>query len=187
MFKNYLTTMMRHVLKYKSTTAINVMGLAVGMACCVLIMLYVEDELSYDHHHLKKDRIYRLAESATVAGNPIEVATTPAPWGPVLAENYPEIEQFTRIMPTTSRWLIRYNDKRYYEQNFVFADSSVFEVFTIPLIQGKARSALTQPNTVVVSESMSKKYFGMQIQSEKCLSAMTRMNLLLQESCEICP
>ena len=59
MFKVHLTTMMRHVLKYKGTTAINVMGLAVGMACCVLIMLYVEDELSYDHHHQKKDQIYR--------------------------------------------------------------------------------------------------------------------------------
>ena len=161
MFKSYLTTMMRHVLKYKGTTAINVMGLAVGMACCVLIMLYVKDELSFDHHHQKKDRIYRLAESATIASNPIEVATTPAPWGPVLAEDYPEIEQFTRIFkPPTSRWLIRYNEMRFYEQDFVFADSSVFDVFTVPLIQGNSNSALAQPNTVVISESMGDKYFG---------------------------
>lgn len=160
MFGNYLITAIRHLLKYKSSSAINVLGLAVGMACCVLIMLYVQDELSYDHHHRKKDRIYRIAESATVAGNPVEVATTPPPWGPALAEDYPQIERFTRLMPSVSRWLIQYNSKRYYEQDFVFADSSVFDVFTIPLIQGNAKSALTEPNTVVVSESMGAKYFG---------------------------
>ena len=160
MFGNYLISAIRHLLKYKSTSVINVLGLAGGMACCVLIMLYVQDELSYDQHHRKKDRIYRVAESATVAGNPVEVAITPAPWGPALAEDYPQIERFTRIMPPVSRWLIQFNDKSYYEQNFVFADSSIFDVFTIPLIQGSAKTALTEPNTVVVSESMSNKYFG---------------------------
>ena len=79
----------------------------------------------------------------------------------MLAEDYPDIEQYTRIFkPPTSRWLIRYNEKRFYEQDFVFADSSIFDVFTIPLIQGNPNSALGQPNTVVISESMRDKYFG---------------------------
>ncbi len=77
-------------------------------------MLYVQDELSYDQHHEHKNRIYRLAESAMVAGTPIEAALTPPPWAPVLAKDYPEIEQITRIKPPNSRWLIRYKDKRFY-------------------------------------------------------------------------
>ncbi len=160
MFINYLTVALRNLLRYKGYSAINVLGLAIGIACCVLIMLYVQDELSYDQHHEKNDRIYRLAESAVVAGRSIEAAVTPPPWAPVLAEDYPEIEQITRIKPPNSRWLIRYQANRFYEKNFVFADSSVFDIFTIPLVQGNARSALAEPHTVVLSESMADKYFG---------------------------
>ena len=160
MFINYLTVALRNLLRYKGYSAINVLGLAIGIACCVLIMLYVQDELSYDQHHEKNDRIYRLAESAVVAGRSIEAAVTPPPWAPVLAKDYPEIEQITRIKPPNSRWLIRYQQNRFYEKNFVFADSSVFDIFTIPLVQGNARSALAEPHTVVLSESMADKYFG---------------------------
>ena len=160
MFINYLTVALRNLLRYKGYSAINVLGLAIGVACCILIMLYVQDELSFDQHHEKKDRIYRLAESAVVAGRSIEAAVTPPPWAPVLAKDYPEIEQITRIKPPNSRWLIRYQQNRFYEKNFVFADSSVFDIFTIPLVQGNARSALAEPHTVVLSESMADKYFG---------------------------
>ena len=160
MFINDLTVALRNLLRYKGYSAINVLGLAIGIACCVLIMLYVQDELSYDQHHEKNDRIYRLAESAVVAGRSIEAAVTPPPWAPVLAKDYPEIEQITRIKPPNSRWLIRYQQNRFYEKNFVFADSSVFDIFTIPLVQGNARSALAEPHTVVLSESMADKYFG---------------------------
>ena len=160
MFKNYLTTALRNLLRHKGYSAINVLGLAIGITCCILIMLYVQDELSYDRYHEKRDRIYRLAESATVAGRPIEAAITPAPWAPVLAEEYPEIERITRIKPPGSRWLIRYKENRFYERYFIFADSSVFDIFTIPLVQGDARSVLAEPHAVVLSESMVDKYFG---------------------------
>ena len=160
MFRNYLTVGLRNLLRYRGYSAINVLGLAIGIACCVLIILYVQDELSYDQYHEKKDRIYRLVELATVAGRPIEAAVTPPPWAPALAKDYPVIEQITRIKPPNSRWLIRYGDKRFYERFFVFADSSVFDIFTIPLVQGNAQSALAEPHTVVLSESMADKYFG---------------------------
>ena len=160
MFINYLTIALRNLLRYKGYSAINVLGLAIGIACCVLIMLYVQDELSYDQYHEKKDRIYRLVELATVAGRPIEAAVTPPPWAPALVKDYPVIEQITRIKPPNSRWLIRYGDKRFYERFFVFADSSVFDIFTIPLVQGNAQTALAEPHTVVLSESMADKYFG---------------------------
>ncbi len=160
MIKNYLTTALRNLLRHKGYSAINVLGLAIGIACCILIILYVQDELSYDRYHEKHDRIYRLAESATIAGRPIEAAVTPPPWAPVLAEEYPEIEKITRIKPPGSRWLIRYKDNRFYERYFIFADSSVFDIFTIPLVQGNAQTVLTEPHAVVLSESMVEKYFG---------------------------
>ena len=160
MFKNYLATALRHLLKYKGYSAINVLGLAVGITSCILIMLYVQDELSYDQHHEKKERIYRLVKSDTADGKTNESAFTPPSWAPVLAMEYPEIEHFTRLKPPNSRWLVRYGDKRSYEKHFVVADSSVFDIFTIPLVQGNAKTALAEPHAVVVSESMVKKYFG---------------------------
>ena len=160
MFRNYLIVGIRNLLRHKGYSSINVLGLAIGIACCILILLYVQDELSYDRYHEKSDRIYRLAESATVAGRPIEAAVTPPPWAPVMAEEFPEIEQITRLKPPGSRWLIRYEENRFYERYFVFADSSVFDIFTIPLVQGNAKTALAEPGAVVLSESMAAKYFG---------------------------
>ncbi len=160
MLKNYLTIALRNLLRHRGYSAINILGLAIGIACCVLILLYVQDELSYDQHHEKKERIYRVVESATVAGRPIEAAVTPPPWGPVLAKDYPVIEAFTRIKPPNSRWLIRYGENRFYERYFIFADSSVFDIFTIPLSQGNPKTALAAPHAVVLSESMADKYFG---------------------------
>ena len=160
MLRNYLTVALRNLRRHKGYSAINVLGLAIGMASCVLILLYVQDELAYDRHHEKKDRIYRIAESAVITDRPIEAAVTPPSWAPVLARDYPEIELYTRIKPPGSRWLIRYEENRFYERYFIFADSTVFDIFTIPLVQGNPRAALVEPHTVVLSESMAGKYFG---------------------------
>ncbi|MDE2845722.1 MAG: ABC transporter permease [Gemmatimonadota bacterium] len=160
MFNNYLTIVIRLLLRYKGYSLINVLGLAIGIAGCVLIVLYVHDELSFDQYHLNKDRIYRLAVSETAEGRHDVWARSPSAWGPALAQEYPEIEAIARIRPPASRWLIRYGEKRFYEENFVFADSTVFEIFTMPLVQGNANTALTEPHSVVLSESMAQKYFG---------------------------
>ena len=160
MLKNYLTIAMRNLLRHKGYSTINILGLAIGMACCVIIILYIQDELSYDRYHTKKDRIYRLAESMEAPGRLLEAAVTPAPWAPALVRDYPEIEHAVRLKPPGSRWLIRYEDKRFYEKGFFFADSTVFDVFTLPLVKGNPATALTVPNTLVFSESMVKKYFG---------------------------
>ena len=171
MFRNYLTVALRHLLRYKGYSVINVMGLAIGMACCVLILLYVQDELSYDQHHENKVRIYRMAISSTVAGVTHDWAFTPPPWAPVLAEEYPEIEQITRIKPPNSRWLVRHGEERFYERYFVFADPSIFDVFSIPLVQGNPKTVLAEPHTVVVSEAMVKKFFGNENPIGKVISA----------------
>lgn len=160
MFRNYLTVLLRNLLGQKGYSAINVLGLAIGLASCILILLYVQDELSYDQHHERKDRIYRIVVSMTAEGRTEEWARTPSAWAPVLKEEYPEIEQFTRWKPPNTSWLIGYNEKRYEEKFFIFADSSVFDIFTIPLVQGNPETALAEPHAVVVSETMAELIFG---------------------------
>lgn len=160
MLKNYLTVHLRNLLGQKGYSAINVLGLAIGLASCILILLYVQDELSYDQHHERKDRIYRIVVSMTAEGRTEEWARTPSAWAPVLKEEYPEIEQFTRWKPPNTSWLIGYNEKSYEGKFFVFSDSSVFDIFTIPLVQGNPRTALAEPHTVVVSETMAELIFG---------------------------
>lgn len=171
MFKNYLTVILRQVFRHRGYSAINVLGLAIGLASCILILLYVLDELSYDQHHANKDRVYRIVVSVTAEGRTDEWARTPSAWAPVLKEEYPEIEQFTRWKPPNSSWLIGYNEKRYEEKYFIFADSSVFDIFTIPLVQGNPGTALTEPHTVVVSETMAKLIFGNENPMGKTISA----------------
>ena len=160
MFRNYLTVILRNLLRQRGYSAINVLGLAIGLASCILIMLYVLDELSYDRHHEHKDRIYRVVITQTAEGRTDEWARTPSAWAPVLMEEYPEIELFTRWKPPNTSWLIGYGEKRYEEKYFIFADSTVFDVFTFPLVQGNPETALTKPNTVVVSETMANVIFG---------------------------
>ena len=171
MFRNYVTVTLRHLLWHRGYSAINVLGLAIGLTSCILILLYVQDELSYDQHHERKDRIYRIVVSDTAEGRTDEWARTPSAWTPVLMEEYPEIELFTRWKPPDSSWLIGYGEKRYEEKYFIFADSTVFDIFTFPLVQGNPETALTKPNTVVVSETMAKVIFGNENPIGKVISA----------------
>ncbi len=171
MFRNYVTVILRHLFRHRGYSTINVLGLAIGLTSCILILLYVEDELSYDQHHERKDRIYRIVVSGTAEGRTDEWARTPSAWGPVLKEEYPEIEQFTRWKPPDSSWLIGYEEKSYEEKYFIFADSTVFDIFTFPLVQGNPQTALTKPHTVVVSETMAEMIFGNENPIGKVISA----------------
>ena len=160
MFNNYMKVVIRNLLKHKGYLVTNVFGLAVGIASCVLIVLYIQDELSFDQYHENKDRIYRLAVSETAGDKVDEWAMSPAPWAPVLVQDYPEIENVTRVRPPASRWLIRHEEKRFYEADFVFVDSTFVDLFSIHLIRGDAKTALAEPHTVVLSASVAEKYFG---------------------------
>ena len=122
--------------------------------------MYVKHELSYDQHHEHADRIYRVTSHIDFAGNYLEMASGPAPMGPTLLQDYPEVESMVRLRPR-GNYTVRQGDQNISEEGFVFADSSIFNVFTIPLVNGD-KSALTEPNTVAVSEEMAQKYFGRQ-------------------------
>ena len=152
MLKSYVTIAIRHWTRHKGYTAINVLGLAVGMVCAMLIFLYVRFELSYDRYHEKADRIYRVAVNND--------ARTPPPVGPALQEDFSEVLSFVRLLPTTGTWLMKHEEKIYYENRVYWADNTLLDTFTFPLIRGDSRTALEAPYSVVISEDTARKYFG---------------------------
>ncbi len=158
MFKNYLKVALRQIQKKKGFALINITGLAIGLAVCSLIMLWVLDEVSYDRFHQNGKQIYRLIMDADIGGHIRTPATMP-PAGPTMTEEYPEVENFTRIgrlQNTTVRW----GDTQFQETLVGFADPSFFEIFSFPFTSGDAATALTRPNTIVVTQEMAAKYFG---------------------------
>ena len=158
MFKNQLKIALRNLRRHKIISLINVIGLAIGMACAALILLYVRHELSYDRYHANKHRIYRLV--SRVQGAAYEaVAKVPGPWAIAAQKDFPEIEQIARFV-FFNETLVRRGEKRFYENGGFYADSTVFDVFSFSLLQGNSETALTQPSSIVVTEAFAQKYFG---------------------------
>jgi putative ABC transport system permease protein len=160
MLKNYLKLAFRNLKKYKSYSFINIAGLAIGMACCMLIILFVQDELSFDRYHEKADRIYRLVDSLDVPEPTSRYfALSSAPFAPTLKNEFPQVEDAVRFF-LGRRKMVSQGEKKYYEDGLIFADASLFHIFTIPLIEGNPETALESPHAIVISESMALKYFG---------------------------
>jgi len=160
MFKNYLKIARRNLLKHKAYSFINIAGLAVGLACCLLISLYVKDELSYDRYHPKADRIYKVATDARNPEKQSQFALTPAPLAETLVRDFPEVETATRLFTFFGEGLVTYGEKRFTEPSIYFGDSTFFNVFGIPLLAGDMKTALARPNTVVLAQTAARKYFG---------------------------
>ena len=152
MLKNYLTVATRNLLRHKAHSFINIAGLAIGMVCCILILLYVQDEFSYDRYHKNADLIYRLASRTST--------TTSAPVAPALVKEYPEVLNAVRFHPMFwTKMLIGYGERRFYEDRFFYADVTVFEVFSFRLMKGDPETALQAPHSIVITEAMAQKYF----------------------------
>ncbi|MBC8053503.1 MAG: ABC transporter permease [Sphingobacteriaceae bacterium] len=158
MLKNYFKIAWRSLTKSKGFTAINICGFSFGLAACMLIIFYVADELSYDRFHVNADRIYRVNEDLKLGENKVQYAVAMPPLAKTLKRDFPDVEDVARIK--TAYLSIKKGKQYLIENNTVFADPSVFKVFTLPLIYGDKTSVLTQPNTVVISESAAKKYFN---------------------------
>jgi len=173
MFKNYIKIAFRNILKHKGYYFINVVGLSIGIVCFVLIALFIQDELSYDRYHDKADRIYRAGTRAVWADNEFSGAVSPAPFSDALAKEFPEVEASTRLRRSGFP-VIRYKDKVFSEERWYWADETFFDVFTVPFLQGDPRTSLTEPNSVVISESMARKYFGHENPLGKSLNADNR-------------
>lgn len=162
MLRNYLKIALRNLAKHKVNTAINMAGLAIGMACCLLIILYVTDELSYDRHWPNGNRIYRMALERIYPGRSTKYAIIPPSYAQSVKKEIPEIEQTTRVFTfgNNQPTLLKLNGRTLEEKGFLAVDSTFFQVFQIPLLRGQAGKALSRPNTVVLTESTAKRLFG---------------------------
>jgi len=158
MLKNYILTAIRSLLRSKGFSIINILGLSIGLASFILITLYVYHELSFDRYHAKADRIFRIVENLRTENEILFQSTSSPPMGPSLLKDFPEVENYVRFQ----QWnlLVTKDDKAFYEPDSYIADSTVFDVFSFPLIKGNPKTALIEPNSVVLTESMAKKYFG---------------------------
>ncbi len=161
MFKNLFKTALRNIRKEKIYSVINILGLTIGVTCCIFLLLYILDELSYDKFHVNKDRIYRIATHFQESDNEFTWASAQVPLAPELASKFTEVQHAVRLI-NVGRELFENQDKdiRFYEEDFYYADSAVFDVFTFPLTEGNPTTALVAPNTMVLTQSMANKYFG---------------------------
>jgi putative ABC transport system permease protein len=160
MIANYFKIAIRNILRHKVYSFINIVGLAVGMACTILILLWVQYELSFDLYHEKADRIFRLATYGAIGKFKSGWAISNYIAGKTLAKDYPEVEKSARLQKTPFKILIRYQDKQFFEDNIFMADDTVFDIFTFPLIKGEAQDVLKSPFSAVITEDMAQKYFG---------------------------
>jgi putative ABC transport system permease protein len=160
MIKNYLLIALRNAWRNKGYTLINLLGLAVGIASSIIILLFVLDEVSYDRHNEYFRDIYRICIRGKIQGNEIEAALSNAAMGATLKNEFPEVEEFTRLYTFDGDPIVRYNDKVFIEESFYYADSTFFNVFTAPVLYGNPEDLLNRPNTVVLTEEIAQKYFG---------------------------
>ena len=156
MLKNYAKIIFRNLLKDKTYSFINVFGLAIGITCSILILLWVQDESSYDKFNKNADSIYRVVKySADNKG----ASQSPAQLAPTMADQIPGIESYVRIFKLP-RLIFEHGNNNFYEDNGIIADPTILSMFTFPLIEGDARTALKEPVDIVITEKMAKKYFG---------------------------
>jgi putative ABC transport system permease protein len=160
MLKNYIKTALRNIRRNKLYSVLNIAGLAIGVTCCLLILLYVQDELSYDRFHDKADRIFRVNTIIDLKDRHMNFASTAHVQGPMFKDEFPEIENYVRFNYYGSRRVIQYEDRSFTEEKFIWVDNSIFEVFSFKLLKGNPEDALVEPNTVVITEEMAEKYFG---------------------------
>jgi putative ABC transport system permease protein len=159
---NYFKIGIRKLRRQKIYSLINIAGLAVGLACCSVIILYVTNELSYDSFHPDSDRVYRVAVHQINIVGEFTVAATRNPLGPELKANYPQVEEAVRIVPpyeNAANVLVVQEERRFFENRVYFVDNEIFDVFHIPFRFGHPEKALVNPNTVVITEGMARKYF----------------------------
>jgi putative ABC transport system permease protein len=162
MIKNYFKVAFRSLLKNKVFSFINIIGLAIGTVCCLYILIYVKNQYSYDKHHKDVNRIYRITTSLALRGDKHNNATCSPPIAPALKKDFPEVEQFTRIISDfgSTQHLLRYKEKSLYEKDAAFVDSTFFDVFSYHFTNGSPKDVLSEPYSVVLLKSTSDKLFN---------------------------
>ncbi len=158
MLKNLLTVALRNLRKDVGYSLLNILGLTIGITCSLLLLLYVANELSYDRYHDKADRIYRVFTDIKEPEQEDHITFTQFPLGPALVKDYPEVEQSVRFVGGGST-LLKNGNQQFYEENIMYADSNLFEVFTYTFLEGNPKTALMAPNSIVLTRALAEKYF----------------------------
>jgi putative ABC transport system permease protein len=178
MIRSYLKIAFRNLMKYRFISFINLFGLAVGLTCCMLILSFIMNELSYDKYNKYADRIYRVTRSFNNQDGVVSLnlSTVAPPFGVYLPNDFPEIQKMTRMLKNgiTS---FRYKENLFNENNIYFADDNLFDVFTLKVKEGNPKTALSDPFTVMLSEDMAKRYFGSEDPMNKTIRAYNQFNL----------
>lgn len=176
MFRNYLKVALRNLKKYKFYSFINIAGLAIGMACCILILLWVQDEISYDRFHEQGDNICRVIVENHSTDHPYDQWQSPGPIASALKKEFPEIIKSTRYFKDPDAVLIRYNDTKFMEAGLSMADPDLFEIFNFSFVKGDPKGALPDHRSIILTEEMAEKYFGREDPIGKTLNMSKEYN-----------
>jgi len=180
MLKYYFLVALRNVIRYKAFTAINILGLSIGLACSIFIYIWVKDELSFDRYHKNAENIYRVYEKQYYSGGEtFLVFATPEPLSRALKQDIPEIVNATRLNLFWEKLLVRYGDKVFNETRGYAADQEALEMFTYPFINGDPAVALRDPHSIVLTKSMAEKYFGNENPLGKSLNINNKYELTI--------
>lgn len=159
MLKNLIKTALRNLYKDFGYSSLNILGLTIGITSALFLIIYVADEVSYDRYNKNAENIYRVSSHITEPDDQFTWIVAQIPFGPQIVKDYPEVKASVRFIQF-NRALFKYNEKEFYEENFFYVDSTVFDIFTYKFIKGEPKNALTEPNTMVLTETVAKKYFG---------------------------
>ncbi|MEM8895627.1 MAG: ABC transporter permease, partial [Bacteroidota bacterium] len=159
MIKNYLKTTLRHLLRQPGYTALNILGLTLGITSSLLIILYLFNEVSYDDYHSKADNIYRISSDIKETDNAFRWTTTQLPLGRTVKNEFSEVEQYVRFIGMGRLKLMK-EDATYFESDIHMTDSTVFDVFDYKFLSGNPNTALDEPNSIALSKSLAIKIFN---------------------------
>lgn len=159
MLKNLIKTAVRHIYKHFGYSILNILGLTLGIASALFLIIYVSDEISYDRYHDKADRIYRVSSSIKEPDDQFTWIVAQIPFGPQVAKDYPEVQAVVRFF-NMPRALYKYEDKEFNEENFYYVDSTMFDIFSYKVLKGEVKSALLAPKKIILTERIAIKYFG---------------------------
>lgn len=179
MLKNYATITWRNMKRHKTYSFINIAGLAMGLACCLLIALWVLDERSYDRFHENYDRLFRVVVNQPSSGEMRKIVATPPPLGPALKNDFPEIVETTRL----SYWgsvVLRAGDKSFNESHMIVVEPSFFNLFTFPFIKGEGAASLSMPNSALISERRAESFFGNEDPIGKVIKVDNRFDYIVR-------
>jgi putative ABC transport system permease protein len=179
MWKNNLKIAWRNILSNKIFSVINIFGLSIGLACCILMFLFIQHELSFDKFHINAENIFRVTSELEGPNGKTALAVTPAPWFPLIKKDYPEVKDYVRLLKDEKTLIGEKGKEHSFVNSVLFADSTLFNVFSFRLINGNSATALTLPNSIVLTKETAKKYFGDADPIGKTIEATTGFTSLI--------